>query len=324
MKNLVVTPEKSLIFNETTQPEILQHQCLVKVNAFGINRADLLQKAGLYPPPQGESDILGLEVSGEIIALGTNVLDKQIGDKVFGLVAGGGYSQYVAVNAEHLIALPSNFNHQQGAATAEVFLTAYQALFTIGKLQQGEKVLVHAGASGVGTAAIQLAKAKGCFVVATCGSENKVKACLELGADIALNYHDESFVSWQKEHLPSGFNVIVDVVAGSYVNDNIKTSALDGRIIVLAILGGRFAEQLDIARMLQKRVSISASTLRNRTDEYKCQLVSDFTEEFFEHLASGEITPLIDTAASWNEIELLHQKMATNSNIGKLVAIISD
>ncbi len=316
--------------SETSLPEIAADECLLKVEAIGVNRADLLQRAGKYPAPIGESSILGLEVSGEIVQCGELAGDNHLGkawksgDKVFGLVAGGGYAEFVKVKASQLFALPAAFNFEQGAACAEVFLTAYQSLFTIAALKPNAKVLIHAGASGVGSAAIQLAKAKQCYVVVTVGSADKAKACLALGADVAINYQESDFVSWSKENVPSGFNVIVDVVAGEYVAKNINVAALDGHIVTLSMLGGRYCPQLDVAKLLAKRLTLTASTLRNRSDDYKAKLVSHFISDFYTVLQSGQIKAIIDTVYPWQQAEMAHEKMTNNENIGKLVLTVDD
>ena len=326
MRFIDVTDNKTA-FSETNIPVPSESQCLIKVKAIGINRADLLQKAGLYPPPAGESSILGIEVAGEIV--GGNTGSFRHGDRVCGIVAGGGYAEYAVIEKDHLIKLPTHFSFEQGAALAETYLTAFQALFAIGKLKRNEKVLIHAGASGVGTAAIQLAKAKGCLVAVTVGSEEKMDACKALGADFAINYKTTSFSDWAKANQLS-FDVIIDVVAGDYVNQNISVAALDARIVILAILGGRYTEQLDVARMLQKRVTVAASTLRNRSNAYKASLVQAFMTEFtsllYGQLSSNEqqqpsdsIQPVIDSSFPWQDVDLAHQKMAENKNIGKLV-----
>jgi len=295
------------------------NECLVKVIAIGVNRADLLQRAGKYPAPKGESDILGLEVSGEIVQCCNNKSTWKNGDRVFGLVAGGGYAQYVLVSVDQLFKLPSSFSFEQGAGTAEIFLTAYQSLFSIANLKPNQTVLIHAGASGVGTAAIQLAKAKGCYVVVTVGSEKKREVCLSLGADIALKYKNTDFVSWTKENVATGYDIILDVVGGDYVARNLNVAALDAHIVLLAMLGGRFAENVDIAKMLMKRVTLSASTLRNRSAEYKAQLVVDFKHDFQELLDDGAIKPIIDQVYTWENADAAHHKMSNNLNAGKLI-----
>ena len=329
MKYIQVDNQQSLLLSETSLPEISADECLLKVKAIGVNRADLLQRAGKYPPPAGESSILGLEVSGEIVQCGEAVAENhlgklwQVGDKVFALVAGGGYAQYVKVKAKQLLCLPEHFTYEQGAACAEVFLTAYQSLFSIAQLKPNSKVLIHAGASGVGSAAIQLAKANQCNVVVTVGSAAKVQACLALGADVAINYQETDFVTYAKLNNPSGFDVIIDVVAGEYVAKNINVSALDGHIVTLSMLGGRYCPQLDIAKLLAKRLTISASTLRNRSDDYKANLVASFISDFYADLVNGRIKPVIDTVYPWQQVEQAHEKMANNENIGKLVLTLT-
>ncbi|WP_394172457.1 NAD(P)H-quinone oxidoreductase [Thalassotalea litorea] len=308
----------TLVLSQTDKPIIGDDECLIKVQAIGINRADLLQKAGKYPPPPGESDILGIEVSGEIVEVGKKVNDWQISGRVFALVPGGGYAEYAKVKASHLMALPKTMSVEQGAAIAETFLTAYQSLFALAKLQPKERVLIHAGASGVGCAAIQLAKAAGCFVTTTVGSDEKVKACRKLGADEVLNYQQQDFTVWAKQHRCQ-FDVIIDVVAGEYVAKNIDVAALDGRIVTLAILGGRFSQHFDMAKMLGKRLSLYASTLRNRSDDYKANLVTNFNRDFGGKLSDETLQPVIDSVMPWQEANLAHQKMANNRNIGKLV-----
>jgi len=312
-----------LQFSTAELPVPGDDECLIKVSAIGVNRADLLQRAGKYPAPKGESDILGLEVSGEIVRCDDNKSTWKTGDNVFGLVAGGGYAQYVPVKVDQLFKLPSSFSHEQGAGTAEIFLTAYQSLFSIANLKPNQTVLIHAGASGVGTAAIQLAKAKGCYVVVTVGSEKKREICLNLGADIALNYKNTDFVSWTKEHIATGYDIILDVVGGDYIARNLNVAALDAHIVLLAMLGGRFAEKVDLAKMLMKRVTLSASTLRNRSTEYKAQLVLDFKHEFQAFLDEGAIQPIIDQVYPWENADSAHDKMSHNLNAGKLILKVS-
>ena len=329
MKYIHVDNQQALVLSQTVMPEIAVDECLIKVHAIGINRADLLQRAGKYPAPAGESSILGLEVSGEIIqcgeAVSANHLAKpwQVGDKVFALVAGGGYAQYVKVKAAQLFCLPEKFTFEQGAACAEVFLTAYQSLFSIAKLADKSRVLIHAGASGVGSAAIQLAKAKQCHVTVTVGNESKVQACLILGADAAINYQHSDFVSWSKTNVPSGYDVIIDVVSGEYLAKNINIAALDGHIVTLSMLGGRYCSQVDIAKLLAKRLTLSASTLRNRSDDYKAQLVKSFINDFYADLVNGRIKPIIDSVYPWQQVEQAHEKMLKNENVGKLVLLVS-
>jgi len=322
VKYIAVNAQQELVFNETDIPEIADDECLLKVKSFGVNRADLLQRAGKYPAPAGESPILGLEVCGDIVKTGDQVNSFSINDRVFGLVAGGGYAQYVKIKAAHMMSLPDQLSYVQGAAIAEVYLTAFQSLFSIAKLKANDHILIHGGASGVGTAAIQLAKAIGAKVTVTISNERKAQACKALGADNIINYQQQDFVAWKKQHVKPGFNVILDIVGGDNVQKNIDAVALDGRIVMLAMLGGRFCDKVDVAKMLFKRVNIHASTLRNRSDDYKTQLVADFTEQFAVALQGHHINAVIDQEFDWQQADQAHQLMANNNNIGKYILTI--
>jgi len=324
LKYISVTESNTLIFKNKDIPSIDNDECLIKVKAIGVNRADILQRDGKYPPPKGESTILGIEVSGEIVGCGVKVNAKwNIGDRVCGLVAGGGYAEYVKINAQHLILLPSSYSFGQGAALAETYLTAYQSLFLLANLKPHQNVLIHAGASGVGTAAIQLAKASECYVAVTVGSAKKQQACLDLGADEAINYHEQDFRNLFKES-KSSFDVIIDVVGGNYVNKNIDVASVDGQIVILSILKGRFTDNIDIAKLLLKRLTLHASTLRNRSIEYKSNLTQRFVDDFYLMLESNKIIPVVDKYFQWFDTELAHQYIIENKNIGKIVLTIPE
>jgi NADPH2:quinone reductase len=318
LRYIAINEQQQLGFDEIEKPVIADDECLIKVRAIGVNRADILQKQGNYPPPPGESTILGIEACGELVAIGEQQSSWSIGDKVFAIVPGGAYAEFVKVKTEHLIKLPENLTYAQGAAMAEVFLTAYQCLFIIAELKPKAKVLIHAGASGVGTAAIQLAKSINCHVSVTVSRDEKAMACKALGADEAVNYQQTNFVSWAKENKRS-FDVILDVVAGEYVNKNISVCALDGHIVMLSMLGGRFAENIDVAKMLLQRVSIHATTLRSRSNDYKTRLINAFNRDFYQYIEQGTLTPVIYHQYSWFDVEIAHQVMLNNKNIGKLI-----
>lgn len=327
MKYLAVDEKQKLFFSEIEMPEVADDECLIKVQAIGVNRADILQKQGKYPAPNGESKILGIEACGDIVAIGDSsaqVNDNgfEVGDKVFAIVPGGAYAEYVKVKTAHLIKLPAHYSYAQGAAIAEAYLTAYQCLFFIADLKESSRVLIHAGASGVGSAAIQLAKSLHCYITVTVGSDEKVKACKALGADEALNYHNTDFVTWSKQKKQS-YDTIIDVVAGDYVNRNINVCALDGHIVMLSMLGGRYAENIDVAKMLLKRVNISATTLRNRDDAYKSKLINAFKANFYHLLESGVLQPVIYQQLPWKNVEQAHQIMMSNSNIGKIILTLA-
>ena len=321
MRYIAFNKEQELSFKETEIPIINDDECLIKVRAIGVNRADILQRQGHYPAPPGESSILGIEVCGELAAIGKSAKNWQQSDKVLAIVPGGAYAQFVKVKIEHLIKLPENMSYEEGASIAEVFLTAYQCLFTIASLQPNTNVLIHAGASGVGTAAIQLAKSINCHVTVTVGNQEKCLACKALGADEAINYQETDFVEWSKQ-IGRSYDVILDVVASEYVNKNIRVCALDGHIVMLSMLGGRYAESVDVAKMLLKRVNIHATTLRSRNDQYKSELIENFTEDFYQCFESGSINPVIYKNFSWQEVDIAHHTMLTNANIGKLVLTV--
>jgi len=308
---------QQLTIGETEQPQLCDGQVLVRVAAFGINRADLLQRAGKYPAPAGESPILGLEVAGEIVEIPAGLITRfQLGDKVFGLVAGGGYAEHVAVEASHLLPLPESLDYRQGAALAECFLTAYQAMFVEYQLSAEHSVLIHAGASGVGLAAIQLAKQSGCQVAVTASSANKLAACQQYGADTLINYNQQDFVEILKS---TGVDFIIDFVGGAYVNRNLTVLKRDGCIIQLAMLGGRYVENFDMALMLGKRATLKASTLRNRSNSYKTALVKSFEQDFWPSLYNQQLKAVIDQAVPVQEVAQAHEQMENNRNIGKLV-----
>lgn len=318
MHYIAIDEQQKLYFDEIEKPVIADDECLIKVRAIGVNRADILQKQGKYPPPVGESTILGIEACGDISAISGEHANWQVGDKVFAIVPGGAYAEYVKVKTAHLIKLPDNLSYVQGAAIAEVYLTAYQCLFTIADLQPKTKVLIHAGASGVGSAALQLAKSLDCQVTVTVGNDDKVAACKALGADEALNYQQTDFVTWAKQNKQS-YDVIIDVVAGDYLNKNISVCALDSHIVMLSMLGGRFSENVDVAKMLAKRVNIHATTLRNRSDKYKTKLIKAFTQGFYQQLELGSIRPIVYQQFGWQKVEVAHHVMLNNENIGKLI-----
>ncbi len=321
MRYIAINDLQQLSFSETEKPAIAADECLIKVNAIGINRADILQKQGQYPPPPGESTILGIEACGDIAALGGEQENWHVGDQVFAIVPGGAYAEYVKVKTEHLIKLPENLNYVEGAAIAEAYLTAYQCLFSIADLQPNSQVLIHAGASGLGTAAIQLAKSLGCHVSVTVGNDDKAAMCKTLGADETINYQCTDFVAWSKQQKRS-YDVILDVVAGEYVSRNIDVCALDGHIVIISLLGGRFAEKIDVGKMLAKRVNIHATTLRSRTDDYKTQLIKAFTQNFYSCLVQEKLKPVIYQQFAWQEVERAHQVMLDNQNIGKIILTV--
>ncbi|WP_425542570.1 NAD(P)H-quinone oxidoreductase [Aliiglaciecola litoralis] len=302
----------------TALPTFGDDDVLIKVSAFGLNRADTLQRQGKYPPPPGESDILGLEVAGTVAAIGKNVTDLNLGDRVFGLVAGGGYAQYARIKSAHIMLTPASLSDEQAAGIAEVFLTAYQSLFALASLKKGQNVLVHAGASGVGLAAIQLAVSVGSSVAVTSSSDVKLARCQQMGATHLINYHDHCFAEYLRDQ---HFNadVIIDFVGGDYVNKNLKVLRQDGIIVQLAMLAGRYVEQLDMALMLMKRARLQGSTLRSRSDDYKTQLIAGFRQHFFDKFTQAKLIANIDTVYAAKDVAKAHQRLEQNETMGKLI-----
>lgn len=322
MQAIEVDAEHQLQFVSRPLPELSLGEVLIKVAAAGVNRADWVQRAGFYPPPPGDSDILGLEVAGTVVAVADQADAKWLGTEIFGLVPGGGYAQYARMPAAHLLQRPTAMPVTTAAGFAEVFLTAYQAMFGLGGLEAHQAVLLHAGASGVGTAAIELAKAAGAYVAVTVGSDDKATACLAMGADVAVNYKTTDFVTVLKDAVPQGFQVIVDPVAGDYLPKNLQLLALDGRIIVLAMLGGRTVPAFDLTQMFKKRGQLLCSTLRNRTDDYKTALLTDFMQQFSSQLQNGALCPVIAQVLPWQQADEAHQLLAGNQLVGKVVLTV--
>lgn len=310
---------QELFIDETQAPELSAGKVIIQVHAFGINRADTLQRQGKYPPPPGESSILGLEAAGEIIAVADDVSQWRVGDKVFGLMPGGGYAEQAIVDAGHLMPLPSGVSMEAAAGLAEVFLTAYQALFSICDVQSGERALIHAGASGVGLAALQLCRLEDIETAVTASSSQKLESCKQMGATILINYKTQDFAKELSAQWQDGVNAIVDFVGGDYLNRNLQVLAKDGSIVYLAMLAGRYADSLDMALMLTKRARIQGSTLRSRTDEYKSALISAFTRDFLGEFATGNLQVNLDTVLDVDDIGKAHQKLEQNDTQGKVV-----
>jgi len=310
-------PEE-LFIGETQAPERNPGQVLVQVHASALNRADLLQRQGKYPPPQGESEILGLEMAGEVIEADKNCKWK-VGDKVMGLLAGGGQAEIATVDAGLLMPLPKHMSFAEGAAIPEVFLTAYQTLFLEGNARKGEKVLIHAGASGVGTAAIQLAREWGLSIAVT-ASPTKHEICTRLGALLAIDYKTRDFEkevrSWSGG---KGVDLILDFIGAPYFPKNIACLSLEGRLIQIAMMGGSIGTDFNLAPLLMKRLQIIGTTLRARSIGYKKDLISKFMKEVYPLLDSGTVTPVIDSVFNWEEIEEAHRLMESNKNQGKII-----
>ena len=319
----VVNPGKDsrLEIREIPTPKPGDLEILVKIEATALNRADLLQRRGNYPSPEGTSSILGLEMAGVVEQTGSAVTRWKPGDVVFSLLPGGGYAEYCTVHERMAMRVPENLTFTEAAAIPETFLTAYQALVWIGKLESDETVLIHAGGSGVGTAAIQLSRhLVNARIVTTAGKARKLDACRTLGADLAFNYRDVDFSEAIQEELgPDPINLVIDFVGTSYWEKNMSVLAVDGRLVVLSLLGGHKIENTSLVPILRKRLSIIGSTLRSRTEAYKIELSEEFSSKTMDFFKKESIAPVIDSEFDWEAAEEAHQRMADNKNTGKIV-----
>ena len=312
-------PQK-LKFGEVPKPGFSKDELLIKVKAAGVNRADILQRQGLYPPPAGSSSIIGLEIAGNIEARGKNCLEWKTGERVLCLLSGGGYAEYVAVHKKMAMKIPENLSYQEAAAIPEAYLTAFQSIVWLAKLQAGQSILIHAGASGVGSAAIQIARQIGTTIFATAGSDEKVKFCLQQGANQGINYRTESFGEIiQRETKGKGVNVIIDFVGSSYWKSNLDSIAIDGQLIVLATMGGALIPEFDLRQLMRKHLTLRGSTLRNRSQEYKIQLTKEFSEFALPLFSNGSMRPALDRIFHWQDVSLAHQYMEENLNMGKII-----
>ena len=294
-------------------------EILIKVEAAGVNRPDVAQRAGFYPPPAGASDLPGLEVAGEVVALGEGAHKHKLGDKVMSLVAGGGYAQYCIAQDAQAMTIPPSFSILEAGATPETLMTVWHNVFERGQLQAGETILIHGGSSGIGTMAIQLSKAFGAKVIVTVGSKDKADACVRLGADHAINYKTEDFVAASKSLTAgSGPNLILDMVGGDYVERNYEAAAIDGRIVQIATLGGPKAT-VNIARLMVKRLHHTGSTLRPRSNADKAAMVAAIEAKVMPLLREGRIKPLMDSTFPLAKVADAHRRMETSEHIGKIV-----
>ncbi|MEE9387556.1 MAG: NAD(P)H-quinone oxidoreductase [Paracoccaceae bacterium] len=291
-------------------------QVIIQVAYAGVNRPDVFQRMGAYAPPPGASDLPGLEASGVVAAVGPGVSSVGVGDQVCALLPGGGYAQYVATPAAHVLPVPDGMGLKQAACLPETFFTVWSTVFMRGGLQAGERFLVHGGSSGIGTTAIQLANVFGARVFATAGSGDKCAACIGLGAEQALNYHDVDFVDVLKG--AGGANLILDMVGGDYIARNIAALADDGRLVQIAFLRGRKAE-INFAAVMARRLTITGATLRPQSDLAKAQIADQLREKVWPLLAAGRIAPVIDSEFGFEDVGAAHARMETNDHIGKIV-----
>ncbi len=324
MKAINVIQEKSgssLTIDEAPTPEPAPHEILVQIKATAINRADLLQRKGGYDPPQGASPILGLEMAGIVEEVGSKATKWNPGDRVFGLLAGGGYAEYCTIHEDMAMGIPNNLSFKEAAAIPETFLTAFQALDWLGKLQNQETVLIHAAGSGVGTSAIQLAhRLYDARIIGTAGKQHKLKTAEALGAAYAYNYKKQNYAEKIIEDIGSdSIDLVIDFIGKPYWHKNMEVLAMDGRVVYLSFLGGHKLEGVSLVPILRKRLSILGSTLRNRSEQYKIDLTKDFAEKTLDLFGKGALHPVIDSTYDWSNTEEAHQRMQDNKNTGKIV-----
>lgn len=294
-------------------------QLLVRTEAIGVNRPDVAQRQGIYPPPKDASPILGLELAGEIVAIGAGVRDFAVGDKVCGLANGGAYAEYCLLPAGQALRFPKGYDAIKAAALPENYFTVWANMFQMAGLTEGEKVLVHGGSSGIGTTAIQLARAFGAEVYATAGSQEKCDACVELGAKRAVNYKTEDFAEVIKAETGHGVDIILDMIGAAYFERNVASLAKDGCLSIIAFLGGAVAEKVNLAPIMVKRLTITGSTLRPRTPEEKRAIRDDLLSQVWPLLDQGQLAPVIDTVVAFEDVADAHRLMETSGHIGKIM-----
>ena len=314
----ITAPGAADVLQVTTRPRPRagHGQVVIALAYAGVNRPDALQRAGLYNPPAGASDLPGLEGAGIIAEVGAGVTEWAVGDEVCALLPGGGYAEFVATSAHHCLPIPRGLSLKQAACLPETYFTVYSNVFQRGALQAGEKFLVHGGSSGIGTTAIQLAHLFGARVFATAGSEAKCQACKDLGAERAINYRHEVFEEVLKAY--GGMNLILDMVGGSYIQRNLKSLVDDGRLVQIAFLQ-RPKVELNLVQMMTRRLTLTGSTLRPQSDLAKAKIAQALHDEVWPHLAAGRIAPILDSTFPLAEAYKAHAHMEASQHIGKIV-----
>ncbi len=305
-----------LVLTERPMPKAGFGQVVIKVAYAGVNRPDALQRAGAYAPPSGASDLPGLEAAGTISEVGEGVSQWNVGDKVCALLPGGGYAEYVATPAAHCLPVPQGLSLKEAACLPENFFTVWSNVFTRGGLKAGERFLVHGGSSGIGTVAIQLARLFGARVFATAGSDRKCRACVDLGAERAINYKTEDFVEVVKAE--GGADLILDMVGGPYIARNLSALADDGRLVQIAFLQGPKVD-LNLAQLMTRRLSFTGSTLRPQSDAAKAAIADSLLHDVWPHISSGRIGPVMDEEFDLEDASKAHACMEASNHIGKLV-----
>jgi tumor protein p53-inducible protein 3 len=314
-------PEQ-LELGEYPTPRHGEGELLVRVHATALNRADILQREGKYPPPPGASPILGLEIAGTVEAVGSAAAGWNEGDRVFGLLPGGGYAEYALIHHKMALPMPPRMTFAEAAAIPEVFLTAFQTLYWFGSLEPGLHVLVHAGASGVGTAAIQRAKEAGAHAYVT-ASAGKLDFCREVGADVAIDYRSEDWADRVLDVTGGlGADIIVDFIGAPYFEQNLECLALDGRLVMLATLGGTRVPDFNLRSLFKKRAQVFATTLRSRSLDYQILLNEDFAAYALPMFLDRRLKPVIDRVYDWADAAEAHRRMEANLNTGKIVLTV--
>ncbi len=301
-------------------PQPRAHEVLVRVHAAGVNRPDVAQRQGKYPPPPDASPVLGLEVAGEIVAVGEGVGAYSVGERICGLANGGGYAEYCVVPFTQCLPWPTGYDAVRAAAVPETFFTVWANLFDIGRLAPGESVLIHGGSSGIGTTAIQLAHEFGARVYVTAGSVEKCDACVKLGADAAINYKEADFAESIKAFTNgAGVDVVLDMIGGPYAPRNLRSLKLDGRLVLIAFLGGSKVEQLDLLSVVVKRLTVTGSTMRPRTAAQKGAITESLRSKVWPVLAAGRCGPVIHGVFPLAQAAEAHRLMESSTHIGKIV-----
>lgn len=312
-------PAQVLVPETRSVPEPKEGEILIKIHAAGINRPDILQREGAYPPPPGASDIPGLEIAGEIVARGPRATKHLVGDRICALVPGGGYAEYCTVHETNALKIPAGMKYVDAAGIPETYFTVWTNVFERGRLQEGETLLVHGGTSGIGTTAIMLAKAFGARVIATAGSDEKCESIMRLGADLAINYRAKDFVAEVKAFTnDGGANVILDMVGGDYVQKNYSAAARDGRIVEIAFQKGSKVE-IDFLPLMLKRLTHTGSTLRPRSVAEKAGIADALQKQVWPLLEAGRCRPLIHAVFPLDEAAKAHEMMESGTHIGKII-----
>lgn len=308
---------------ERPDPEPGRGELLLQVRTAGVNRADVMQRQGRYPPPEGTSDVLGLEAAGQVVAVGSDVAGWRVGDRVCALVAGGAYAELVTVPAEVALPWPEGLGPAEAGCAYEVYATAYDNLIVRGQLTRGETALVHGGSSGVGTAAVQLAVRLGAQAIVTVGSDEKAGACRRLGATAAIRYDQEDFAARGKELTDGrGVDVVLDIVGAPYLEPNIDVLAPDGRLVIIGLMGGTRAE-IDLARVLRRRLSVRASTLRARPLAQKAALADRLRRDVWPGFADRSLQPVVDSVYPLEQVAEAHARMESSRHVGNIVLTVS-